>query len=93
MAGFEVDVIQTITAVLAAFVAGFMLARRRYRPKVPTLQAPVRPDIPDAAIREKLLTGRRIEALRLLRAKHGYGVREAQRDADAMLTGSTTAGH
>lgn len=78
------DAVQITALALAAFGAGFWLARRLYRPHVPTLAAPLRPDIPEATIRAKLSAGRRVEALRLLRAKHGYGVRDARRDAEAL---------
>lgn len=78
------DPLQTITALILAFAAGFYVARHTRYARTTQAAAAVQPELPEAMIVNALAAGRRIEALRMLRAKYGYGLREAVAAADTL---------
>jgi len=68
---------------ILCFAAGFLLARMMYR-RGNDAASPARRDISDAEIEDELRAGRKVEAIKLCRQKHGCDLKTAVDEIDAM---------
>lgn len=69
---------------IICFAVGFLLARMMYR-RGTDAAPPARRDISDAEIEAELRAGRKVEAIKLCRQKHGYDLKTAVDEINAMM--------